>query len=410
MNYKWHVILSVVKDLQAIMRSFGRYRFLRMTIILLIFFPACAGDPLFDAIDNNLADPIAIAIDAANDRAYVINANLNIAFTGGSLLVLDLSDPTAPIQLNQTGNPAALDSLSGPLIFDATGTQVFVTNRQSEDKDDVVDTVYQIDVDEGGDFGEMTALNSGEDPFGIVCCDDNDRFYVEAEGTVESYSRADPTDRVSRSLEVSLATGETLNGRSTTHGVILGDQVFLTNRSGRIYVLNADEITDTGANPIDYIITGMNDIRGIATDGTRLYVVEADDTEDDADIVRVIDPSSLTPIDPDVATVTETEIDDVEDATIAIGDDPNEILFFSDNLYVTNTANDTVTVIDVSDPTTPTVVTTIDLTAGGNSADAPFGLAVATLGGTDYLFVTNLESNNISIVDLGTNAVVATFP
>lgn len=401
------VILSAAKDLRGTVRSFGRYGSLRMTIILFIFAPACAGDPLFGPIGNNVADPISIAIDAVNNRAYLVNANLSITYEGGSLLVLDLTDPTAPAILSQSGNPVGLQSLSGQVFLDDANQRIFVTNRESENRKDEVDQVFQVNVDEAGSFGTVTTLETGKDPFGIACCDPNGRFYATLEGNVASFSLTDPSDQVSRSLEVTLGTGEILSGVSTTRIAILGSQIFLTNRSGRIYVLNANEITNTSANPMDYLITGMNDIRGIATDGTLLYVVESAAES----IVRVIDPSTLTPIDPDVATVTEVTIDSIQQTTLTVGNDANELVVFNNKVYVGNRTADTVSVIDIADPSSPAVEATIDLTAGGTlTADEPFGLAAATLGAADYLYVTNLASHNLSIIDLATTTAIATFP
>jgi len=363
---------------------------------------SCAGTSLFGPIESNLADPIAIVIDEANNRAYVLNSNLSLSFTEGSLLVLDLSDPIQPTILSQEGNPVSLQSLSSQIFFDAG--QVFVTNRFSENRKDVVDTVFRINVEEGEDFGTQTLFDSGEDPFGIACCDANGRFYVVAEGVIESYALSDSSDRVSRSLEVVLETNELLAGRSTTHLVILGSQIFLTNRSGRIYVLNADEITDTTANPIDYVITGMGDLRGIATDGTLLYVIESAE----ASVLRVIDPSGLPPISPDAERHTEIAIDaeslTVQLATLTLGNDANELVMLNNKAYVTQQEDDTVAVVDVTDSASPTLEETITV------GDAPFGLTTATLGGNDYLYVTNLDSNTLSIIDLATNSVVGTFP
>src|SRR5947207_8129571 len=67
--------------------------------------------------------------------------------------------------------------------------------------------------------------------------------------------------------------------------------------------------------------------------------------------------------------------------------------------YVTNSAANTVSVIDA---TTATVVKTLNV--GTN----PFGVAVDLPG--NQVFVTNRGSNTVSIIDMGTNTVIGTVP
>ena len=65
--------------------------------------------------------------------------------------------------------------------------------------------------------------------------------------------------------------------------------------------------------------------------------------------------------------------------------------------YITNTDSDNVSVIDMA---TNTVVATVPV------GDGPFGVAVDYLGGRGS--VANRLSNNVSVIDAATNTVVAT--
>ena len=68
-------------------------------------------------------------------------------------------------------------------------------------------------------------------------------------------------------------------------------------------------------------------------------------------------------------------------------------------VYVTNQNSDTVSVIDTA---TNTVVATIAV------GDGPYAVAVDPAGTRAY--VANLFSNNVSVIDTATNTVVATIP
>ncbi len=67
--------------------------------------------------------------------------------------------------------------------------------------------------------------------------------------------------------------------------------------------------------------------------------------------------------------------------------------------YITNTGSDNVSVIDMA---TNTVVATVPV------GDGPFGIAVDYLG--PRIYVANRLSNNVSVIDMATNTVVATVP
>ncbi len=373
---------------------------------------SCAGDPLFVSIGDNLSGPIAIVLDTARSRAYVVNSNLNVAFEDTSLITLDIADPTAPTILDINNNPFEVPALSGQAFLDATTQRLFVTNRFSSNNKDLIDNLLVIDMTEDGDFGTLQTIEAGENPFGIACCDNQNRFYVVSDGNLEVFDLDDPTSKTTISLEITVSNGDSFSGDSTTHIALLNNQAFLTNRAGIIYVINTDKIDGSGQNPIDYLIANMNDLRGIVSDGTNLYTVEVDFEDDEVTRLRSIDLTSVPPL----ADISETilridvENDGVERQTLSVGLEPQEILLFNNRAYVTNGDSDSVTVVDITDPASMATITTIDLTSGGFTAKNPFGMAAANIGGTDYLFVTNLDSNNISIIDVASNTVVANYP
>jgi YVTN family beta-propeller protein len=372
---------------------------LRISFLLGTFLSLSCTGTLFEEIGTHLAAPIAVAVDTARLRAYVVNSNLNFEFTGSTLSVLDITDPAAPVLLTHPANPVSIPNFSGQIYLDTSSGLAHVPNRFSENSEDTTDVLLRINVDEASaSFGAVDSFAGGENPFGIACCDASGRIYVVAAGgTLNVFDPADLSTSVQISLEIVLTSGELASGASSSEVLLLGSQAFVTNRAGRIYVINTAEVGDTTKNPIDSLILNVGDARGIATDGTLLYVVEG---TEEAEILRVIDPATVTPVDPDTTAIQEIDVATIQTATVALGNNPNEIVVFKGKAYVTNQDDDTVTVIDLA---SNTVTTTISV------GEEPFGMAAFTVGATDYLYVANLISNSISVIDLASNIVVNTF-
>lgn len=375
-----------------------RYLFL----LVLPCLNSCTGT-LFQSVGTRLAAPIAVAVDTVNLRAYVVNSNNNAEFTGTTLSILDITNPAAPTLLSASANPIGIPDFSGQIYLDPATRLAYVTNRLSDNNNDKVDALLRINLDEASaSFGAIDTFADGENPFGITCCDSSGRIYVVANGgSLNVFQPSDLSTSVQVSLEVTLASGEKFSGRNSSEAVLLGAQAFITNRGDALYVINTDEVGDATKNPVDTIVTDAGNLRGIATDGTLLYAVDGGDGAEEGPQLRVINPSSLTAASPDSSSISEVAMSAAQTTTVALGNDPNEVAVFNGRAYVSNTDDDTVTVIELAGHT---VVTTITV------GDEPFGLTAFTLGATDYLYVTNLKGNSISIVDLTNgNTVVGTF-
>lgn len=379
--------------------------FLALLLSLPLLGSQCDEGTLFKEIGNELAAPIAVAVDPIKHRAYVVNSNNNVEFTSTTFSVLDLTDPTAPVLLARPDNPFPAPEFSGQIFYDAATGLAYVPNRASDNADDFVDALLVIHVDDAaGDFGTIESFTAGENPFGIACCDALGRIYVvnsgdDGDGTLDVYDPANLTTFVRISLAVVSENFGTFDGVESTEVVLLGDRAFVTNRFGNLYVVNTAEVGDTSKNPIDAIVFNDKDgdYRGIATDGTLLYVADADS---DVEELRVIDPALIPTVDPDVSTILELDISAVQIASVAVGEEPNEVATLNGRGYVSNTDDDTVSVIDLS---SRSVVATIPV------GDEPFGITPFTIDGRDLVYVTNLRSNSISIIDPATDAVVNTF-
>jgi YVTN family beta-propeller protein len=213
----------------------------------------------------------------------------------------------------------------------------------------------------------------------------------EGDGTLDVYDPADLSAFTRISLAVATDGHGDFNGEESSEVVLLGNRAFVSNRFGNVYVINTDEVGDTSKNPLDALIFNDKDgdYRGLATDGTFLYVADADR---DIDALRVIDPSLIPAVDPDVATIATFDINDVQTAEIELPNDgeASEVAVFKGRAYVSNLDDDTISVIDLA---TNTLVTNITV------GDEPFGITPFTIDGTDLIYVTNLRSNSISIID-----------
>ncbi|HSA58682.1 MAG TPA: hypothetical protein VLJ37_03255 [bacterium] len=372
----------------------------------------CDSGVLFEEITpTDLAAPIAVAVDTAKRRAYVVNSNNTFEFTTTHFSILDLADPANPVLLDDARNPVPFPNFSGQIYLDSAAGIAYTPNRQSDNPDDITDALLAIHVDEASaDFGTVDSFTAGENPFGIACCDALGRLYVvnsggDGDGTLDVYDPADLSTFVRISLAVASDNFGTFNGEASTEVAFLGDRAFVTSRFGNIYVINTNEVGDTSKNPIDAVVFNDHDgdYRGLATDGTLLYVVDADENNNDGlPAVRVIDPSLIPAVDPDVPTILELDIGVVQSTLVSLPKDglPNEIAIFGGRAYVSNQDDNTVSVIDLA---TNSLVTNITV------GDEPFGITPFTIDGVSLVYVTNIRTNSISIIDPATNTVINTF-
>ncbi|WP_158515446.1 beta-propeller fold lactonase family protein, partial [Kitasatospora sp. MBT63] len=153
------------------------------------------------------------------------------------------------------------------------------------------------------------------------------------------------------------------------------------------------DLADTSART--YIPTGAGGLPvklAVAPDGSRIFVANASSGANNPGSIKVIDTSRIA--NPQTAVI----------ATIdkGVGSDLHDITISPDGsyIYVAGTAS-TISAISTE---ISAVSSTISLTAGS----APSGVAVSPNGSRAY--VTNSSANNVSVIDTGTNAVIATVP
>ncbi|AEV71714.1 YVTN family beta-propeller repeat protein [Mycolicibacterium rhodesiae NBB3] len=180
---------------------------------------------------------------------------------------------------------------------------------------------------------------------------------------------------------------------------------------------------DPDGDPLTFTVTQQPRYGSLVVhrDGTFTYTPDAKypDAELDSFIVDIDDGLAYRRAGPAVSLgvslhrgpVVALPDDDVVDShpdvvvtphvvdTIAVGDAPAGVAVSPDSatVYVTNSGNDTVSVIDAA---TNTVTATIDV------GDTPFGLAVSPDGAAVY--VSNSADGTVSVIDTASNTVTAT--
>jgi YVTN family beta-propeller protein len=360
----------------------------------------CTSDPIFGPIETNMSNPLSVAVNSTTQRAYVVNANTKYLYTTGSLHVVNLATITAPARVNLT----TLDSFGGQIAVDTTNSVAYVANRQSDDGLDTTDSVLSIDIAEANaTFLSVSANSVARDPFGVGTDTTNSQIVVPTrDGTLEIFSIASstPSKVVAVDLKRSLSDGSTLTTVRAQEVVVLGAQAFVTRDSGGMLVVNMSEVSTSGANPVDYFITDIPSPRGIATDGTSIFVVDVDGA---SNLLRQLAVTALTADTSNSTTTTKDKDDDsLLTTSFTVGNNPKEVVMNGTTAYVSNFDDDTISVVDTA-ANTVTAVTV---------GDEPFGLALyqETVGTNSHLLVCNHGSHTVSIINLASNTVVATYP
>jgi YVTN family beta-propeller protein len=383
-------------------------------VAIALLLQACAqSGSIFPQLGEQLATPGAFAIDVATNRLYVVNSNSQVLYdwTEGTFQVYDITNPLAPVLVKSQPTP----SFSGQIYLDTTRQQAFVPNRFSEGEGTQTDYLFQFDVNEASaDFLTYTSGVVDLNPYAIDCCYPADRAWIStSEDQMQYVNLADIAAAPGAiALDTPLDLGGTLSDTGFNHIARKDNQAFLSRENGGIMVVNLDEAGVAGANAVDYFIADFPNPRGLAVRGDFLYAV-GEGSECNGDYCRfvmVINVSTMVPLLDNTYTFqVDKEDSGILTATIEIGDFPQEILLSQVYAFVTNQDDDTVSVIDLA---TNAVAATIPVGVGpDDNDDQPFTLGLyTTLAGVDqYVYVGNVESNTISIIDVPTLTVAATY-
>lgn len=394
--------------------------FLKFVFILCLL-SSCAGPGIFPDIPLStsspvLAQPIFMSIDETRNRGYLINSNNLVNYNDASLMVLDLTNPTAPTVLNAV----SILNFSGQAWLDTTNQFLYITNRLSANVEDAVDQIIQVNVNESSaNYLSMTPYSTDANPFGITS--DGSNLYIACTGSADRILLSNLNQRTQVSFNVQNNLGATLNTSGTRELALApsGQYLFVTNRTDRMLILNTSQIpipdpdlslTLGGSAAVDYDLGNTLSTRGIVSDSNYIYVVDGA-----TPALKILSEQNL-PVN-STGTPTEIPISSLVVAEISLNanpyPNPNEVAVDTVNgrVYVTLGNTNQVAVIDTN---TLTQLAQIELdealAVGLDQGINPFGVSVGHFGGVPYIYVMNLNSNNVSIINGNTLQVVATFP
>jgi DNA-binding beta-propeller fold protein YncE len=358
-----------------------------------------------------LANPIAMVASNGSKRLYVANSNNEVLWFDSSFYVLDISNPVAPTAVAVISIP----NFSGNMLLDEARGYVYLPNRQSPNEADTVDQVVRININEASPgFLNVELFQSGQDPFGGYF-DGVESLYVCADSEALRYNVNDLTGYTAVDLAVTTATGRLIEAEDTREVSLSpsGNNLFMTNRTDGMLIINVNQFTaptgpgkiELGTEPVDYIVNGTISTRGATRDSQFVYVVDGVPPE-----LRVMTDVGLAPVN---GPAQEINTGSLQVASIPVGSDPGEVVVDEVNrrAYVSNTDDDTVSVIDTDLFVEITrVAVDNNLPPNFDPGDGPFPLAIANVDGTNYLYVGNFFSNNITVVDADTLTVLSSFP
>jgi len=382
----------------------------------LLFFGACGEKSIFIPIPLTLnplvlANPIAMVASNSAQRLYVVNSNNLVLWADASFVILDISNPENPTPLAVISIP----NFSGNILLDEARGFVYLPNRQSAAEADLIDQVLRIHINEASPtFLQVDFFDSGEDPFGGFF-DGADSLYVAADSEALRYDVDNMLGFSKVSLSVTTAQGREIIADDTRELALSpsGNNLFVTNRTDNMLILNVNEmtpptvagVTDLGTEPVDYIVVGTNSTRGAARDSNFVYVVDGAPAN-----LRILTDAGLTPVSGPPQEITTGSL---QVAAIPIGNDPGEVIIDEPNTraYVSNTGDDTVSVIDLNLQAEITrIAVDNNLPVNADPGDQPFPMAIANVGGRNFLYVGNFDSNNITVIDADALQVVFAFP
>ncbi|MBI2341388.1 MAG: hypothetical protein HYU98_01455, partial [Deltaproteobacteria bacterium] len=213
--------------------------------MLFVLFSSCASEDIFPSIGTNLSNPVSIAIDSAANRAYLVSSNSKVFYETGSLQILDISTPAAPVLLNTVEMP----NFSGQAYL--SGGYLYLTNRLSSNNSDTSDSLLRINIDEASaSFLTIDAYAASSNPFGIAYDAVSANLYVATLGDqLDYYPIASPSRSSVALAPLNLSDGTAVTDVDIREVVIIGRQAFATRPRDGLLVIDLDE------NNVDYYIS-----------------------------------------------------------------------------------------------------------------------------------------------------------
>ena len=345
-------------------------------------------------------NPISIAVDETNSQIVVANSNVDVFFDQGSLAVLtvDATDTAAP-SLTAT-QVISTPNFSGELYLDTPTTNLYVPFREASSPGASVDQISQYAL-AAGSLTLTTNTTVSADPFGIT--GNTTQIFVASDDvlTIFDTSLGSPTT-------VDLTVAETAgieDADSTSVEDVAydttGNRLFVSNPLGKMFVI------DLNTNALSQVIDGPESTRNLLIVNDILYALDAVTKS-----VWIFDTTQLA-----AASSTPSSAEDATFliTTVSVGKNPNGMALDSTNnrLYVGNTDDDTISVIDTVtfQEFARVSVHQDDISSSFlRDGEEPFALAVGTFNSVPYVFVAGFVGNSVVVINTQTLKVVEVFP
>ena len=294
------------------------------------------------------------------------------------------------------------------MVLDSVNSRLLVSNRFSAAASSDADRILSLNISNPSatNFLEVTEVAADRDPFGVAYDSTNNRLLVASLNNKLQYYDlgAASLSATSLALDRALDDGTTLTTSNASRVAVLGNQAFVSRLAGGVLVINLSEIGDSSKNPVDYYLSDIHGPRGLVAEGSYLYAPSAQ-VESGRIVYRLmvvkLDQITADNTNTTVIVKNTTNTPALYEAKVAIGDDPQEVVLNGTHVFVSNQGDDTVSVVKRDGHTLEKTFTV---------GDQPFGMGLYTVGPTTYLYVCNVRSNTVSIIDVSGTAVTASYP
>lgn len=349
-------------------------------------------------------------LEGSADTLFVVNSNFNLRYNTATLLALDLDEihreiddceaegllddntcVLAPLPGDLAESPALLDEVGISTLTDGlalgspaangapSATRIYLAARADQNLNFVDFTGQAFSCDQ-----ELPTQSSAVIP---IC---GERFRTTDVSPRDTELMGDPVDVLTAPLR-SLGVDRE------------GDAIVLTLREGSLALFVDDGGPEDRPRLLSTVDVGVDDLvtSTLEPDTGLVWVASADSSA----LIQV--GVFLDPLDLDLSFLSLEGTVDLRDAGADDGDDTRQILFEPDStrLWALNRRPEAVFGLDQGVP--PPQFGGVTLYKVFEVALGPSRMAIGTLGGRDYLFVTSFQAQRLFVIDLDLGDLVA---